>query len=92
MEGPSFAFSWPFFGFQNLLSDFFLQGQGQSDSSGVPRNPPVYPADVAQVLEDATCTALIAFVCLCSGCPENKESVSPDMLELLSEKLLPIQV
>jgi hypothetical protein len=29
---------------------------------------------------------------LCSGCPENKESVSPDMLELLSEKLLPIQV
>ncbi len=66
----------------------FMQG----DSSRKHRVLPEYPADVAQVLEDAAKTALTAFVCLCSGCPENKQSVSPDMLELLSEALLPIPV
>ncbi len=63
--------------------------QGEENSSS---DAPSYPADVSQVLEDSIYIALIAFVCLCSGCPENKQSVSPDMLGLLSEQLLPIQV
>jgi hypothetical protein len=63
--------------------------QGQEKSS---IHAPSFPSDVLQVLEESIYIALIAFVCLCSGCPENKQSVSPDMLGLLSEQLLPIQV
>ncbi len=73
---------------RSLLYLSYSSTQGDASVGIVPS----YPDDVSQILEDAIGNALIAFVCLCTRSPENKKSVSPDMLDLLSEQLLPIQV
>jgi len=68
-----------------------LQTIWQGGDLSIGEKPPSYPHDVSQILEDIVGVALIAFVSLCSGSPENKKIVSPDMLEFLAEKLLPFQ-